>query len=225
MSGILAGLTKASYNQLKRDLKILSLSKSKKKELFQRVTWRIKDKAKKSVSRQQDPDGTPWKPRKVGKGKMLKHRAKFLNSKISNGNRATIGYKNKETSIISAEHQYGLDSKLKENKKATEEQKAKLLATKNDPCSDPQAKKLRDLGYQIRLKGGKKKRANLREIKTRLTKGQAGLLIRLLKNNHSDNRQKAVNGKIKMEKRTFLDENVQRNAEIMTQELDKILKP
>ena len=98
-----------------------------------------------------------------------------------------------------------------------------MITSKNEQASDSQAKKLRDLGYQIVLKGGRKKRAGIREIKERLKRGQAGIIIRLMSKKLGKDKTGSKNGKIKMPERPFLDEDAQRNAEIMTAELIKLL--
>lgn len=223
MNDIILKLSKESLKRFRRDMRLLTLSPDKKKQVIQRTAWRIKDNAKKAVNQQRSPDGKPWEKRKVGKGKMLKRRAKFLNTKMQGNNTGVLGYKNKKSSELSAEHQYGLEVELAKNQKLTLGDKIQLIKNKNNPCSDSQAKKLKDLGYQIRLKGGRRKNASLREIKARLTMGQAGLIIRLMSKALNQNKQSAVNGKIKLPARPFLDENTQHNAEIMAAELAKVL--
>ena len=223
MSEILAQLSQRSYKRLQHDMRLLSLSQEQKKQLFQRTLWRMKDKAKKSVSQQQSPDGKQWAKRKVGTGKMLKRRARFLKSKLEGVNRAKLGYSVAETAILSAEHQYGLEVELAKNQKLTAQERQILQTSKNEQASDSQAKKLRDLGYQIVLKGGRKKRAGIREIKERLKRGQARIIIRLMSKKLGKDKTGSKNGKIKMPERPFLDEDAQRNAEIMTAELIKLL--
>lgn len=228
MSNIQAALSRNSYRRLKRDMSLLSLTKEQKTRLFQRTLWRMKDKAKKAVREQRSPDGTPWQKRKKGSGKMLKRRARFLKSKPDGENRAKLGYSVAKTAQISAQHQYGLEAELVKNQKLTAAEKKILQFAKDKQVTDSQAKKLRDLGYHIILKGGRKKRASMREIKAQLKQGQAGLIIRLMsKKSNEKNKDKSSsnNGKIKMPARPFLDENTQRNAEIMTAELIKLLTP
>ncbi|MBE2895574.1 phage virion morphogenesis protein [Pasteurellaceae bacterium HPA106] len=223
----LNGLTQSSIKRLKTDFKLLTLSREKKRQVLQRTAWRMKDKAKKAVSQQKSPDGKSWEKRKKGSGKMLKHRAQYLKTKGQGANKVKMGYTIPSSARIAAEHQYGLEVELASNSKLTTADRVRLNKIIHNPATAKQADKLRTLGYQIQLKGGKKKRATIRDIQNRLTVGQAGLIIRLMNEKLKKEAQaaKSQGGKIKLPERPFLDENTQRNADILSQELGKVLKP
>ena len=201
---------------------------------MQTVLWRLKDNAKKNIKAQKTPDGKAWEPRKrqkksARKKKMLKFRAKYLNSKIENqGNQGRLHYADKKGGEIGAVQQKGLTVATGQTAKEQAALK-KLLEQNKQPATQKQANRLKELGYTMttgkRGKDGKLKRktATNKYIKTSISKGQAGLIIRLLEKKQGINTRRGLKS-YKMAARPFLDEDEQRNAEIVTKELLKAFK-
>ncbi|WP_115586721.1 phage virion morphogenesis protein [Actinobacillus lignieresii] len=207
-----------SLNALRNDLRVLALPSDIKKQIIQRTAWAIKNDALKNVRRQQSPDGKSWEKRKVGTGKMLLHRARYLNSKLDGDAKGLLYYKLQRTAEISAIHQYGLEDTVSQN----QNDKNKVEADKNDPVTPQQVTRLLALGYQIR-KRGKYRNATASEIKRSLSMAQAGLIIRVLKKKLSSATNSGKGLKIKMPERPFLDTNEQRNGNRMREQIEKVL--
>lgn len=230
---MLAGFKSGEIERIKNTLKYLNLTPKLRKDVLQRVLWRMKDNAKQAVSQQRTPDGKPWAPRKrklqggVRQNKLLKLRAKRLNSKVEQ--QAKIGrlhYSESKDGEIGAIHQYGLPVSTA----PTEKDKAileKLKAQNHEPATPKQARRLKELGYQVsngKTKHGKRKfkKVRMKTIKETMSRGQAGLIIRLMEKKQG--KQKPQKAMYEMPARPFLDENEQRNAEIITKQLLKVFE-
>ena len=228
---ILMGLKPGAVEKLKHTLLYLRLTPKMRNQVMQKVLWRLKKNAEKNVTHQQSPEGKAWAPRKkklkggVRKNKLLKESAANLNSKLEQqGERGKLFYKNSHWAKVRAIHQYGLEVPVKQtekDKKALE----KLLAQNNQPATPQQARRLRELGYQVRngkTKTGKQKykKVRLKSIRQTMSRGQAGLIIRMMEKQKGINIRRGL-ASYKMAKREFLDENLKRNADIITEELLK----
>lgn len=214
------GLTPESTKAFLRDMEILSLPAKKKREIVIRAIQTIKKRAVSTASHQRTPEGYGWKPRKNGTAKMLRRIAKLANSRGEGNHKARLFYKNKRTGEIATEHQEGLDHHFtKAEWKGKESEGGKEQATPR------QAKKLRDLGYSVKV-GGKKgkhwKKLSISEIRQSLTRDRAGLIIRKMDSKGRSRRLKSWI--IPTEKRPFLDEREAQNAQIVTDILQQYLK-
>ncbi|QPB43065.1 phage virion morphogenesis protein [Rodentibacter haemolyticus] len=228
---ILMGLKPKTVEKLKHTLLYLRLTPQMRNQVMQKVLWRLKDNSEKNVSRQQSPTGKPWEPRKkklkggVRVNKMLKKRARTLNSKIEQqGERGLLNYTDKKGGEIGAIHQYGLEVPVEQTKK-DKKALAKLLAQNDKPATPQQARRLRELGYKTSngtTKSGRKKykKARIKDIKQGMSRGQAGLIIRMMEKKQGINIRRGLTS-YKMAKRPFLDEDSKRNADIITDELLK----
>lgn len=211
------GFTSSSRRKLKRTLNALSLPKHKQKEVLKLTLWKIKNEANKNVTAQRTPNGEQWKRRKSGsRKKMLRRRGRLLTITENNGQKAVLGYRNKKEGELAALHHYG--------QQKTEVTKAELEAIKathtgnSDPCTEQQAIRLRSLGYQIKNKKGKLVKPTKKAIQAAVSKGRAGVLIRILKREKSGN--KAKNG---TPARPALNMDVQHNANILAEFVEKAL--
>lgn len=217
-----SGLTPDSLKRFLNDLEILSLPPKKKREIVVRAIQMIKRRAVSTASRQQSPEGSGWKPRKNGTAKMLRRIAKLANSKAESDSKARLFYKNQRTGEIATEHQEGLDHKFKKSDFTSKDKGG----SGTDPATPRQAKKLRDLGYavQTRTAKGKKKwrKLSISEIRQSLTRERAGLIIRKMDN--KGNGRGLTEWIIPTEKRPFLDEREQQNAQIVTEILQQYLQ-
>ncbi|MEH8030154.1 phage morphogenesis protein [Gallibacterium anatis] len=211
------GLTAESIKSLKRTVKLLSLPKEKKTKLLKMALKQIKDEAKEHIKKQETPDGKKWAERRSGSNKkMYRRRGTLLNIIKNDGNEAKLGYRGKKNQLISVVQHYGQEMTVSVNARTLEKLR-RQLASQSDPCSTAQARKLKSLGYKIKNKKGKEVSPSIKSIQARLTKGQAGLIARILKN-------KNEGGKKGTPARPALNTNTQHNAEILTEVIEKVLK-
>ncbi|MGX2949367.1 hypothetical protein ACWIUA_00465 [Ursidibacter sp. B-7004-1] len=216
-----SGLTPESLKRFLNDLEVLSIPPKKKREIVIRAIQMIKRRAVSTASHQQSPDGQGWKPRKNGTAKMLRRIAKLANSRAESDSTARLFYKNQKTGQIATEHQQGLDHRFKKSDFTSKDKNG----SGKDPATPRQAKKLRDLGYSVAIgsKKGKKKwkKLSVSEIRQQLTRERAGLIIRKMSNKGEG--KGLTEWIIPTEKRPFLDEREQKNAQIVTDILRQYL--
>ncbi len=154
----------------------------------QRLLWRVAKNgiiaaAKRHQRNQTAPDGTPWTPRKRGKGKMLKGLPKLLAVRdmpeiqgvriYLRGGNYRNGNKPIAAGLVGAVQQDGAHIQMKASSAPRKPQA-------NKPALPRQAKRLRALGYKER-KGKRWVKASSKRIMETLSMAQAGLLIRKLK--------------------------------------------
>ena len=177
-------LSKDQFTEMQKALKGLELSEKKK----QRFLWRMAKygviaAAKRNVKNQQSPDGTSWKARQSKyKKKMLRNMPKLLHIRempekeairiyLQGGNYHSGG-KKLSAGVVGLTQQNGMKATIR--KRDVQSKKSS-----DKPATKKQAKKLRDLGYQI--KSGKRwKRPTVKHICENMDLGQAGLIIRTL---------------------------------------------
>lgn len=244
-------LAKESIRKLERDFAILTLDQKKKNKILKSALKRVKQEANKNKARQQSPDGKAWQPRKKakftytkkGKQKPKKMLAKILNkSTISvTGDMATLGFKQQQRSLVAGRHNYGGEEEIKQSQEprkerevptgaATEEQAQVLLAlgftepTKKHPVQKDREvskvlqKKINQL-WAIRIvKGVNRKPSSIGYIRANLTVSQAGALIRVLREYHGIKPAKNITPA-----RPFLNEDEAHNANILTEEINKVI--
>lgn len=222
------GFTPETLKRFQRTLGYLRLPPQTRKQLMQKILWRLKDRAKKNVTAQQNPDGSSWEERKKKvkggklKQKMLRKGAVFLDSKIENaGDVGRLHYGKEDTAGIFYIHHTGATVPVKQ----TEEEKAqlkKVLASTKEPATSAQIKRLKELGYQVavgKYKSGKVKYKTVSR-NSGLNQGKAGIIIRYLEEKQGINIRRGLSS-YKMAKRQFLDDDESRNADIITEEIFK----
>lgn len=154
----------------------------------QRLLWRIAKlgivvAAKRHQREQTAPDGTPWAPRKRGKGKMLKGLPKLLAVRempeiqgiriyLKGGNYRN-GTKPIAAGLVGAVQQEGASITMKASQAPRKPQD-------NQPALPRQAKRLRALGYKMR-QGKRWVKPSSKKIRETLSRAQAGLVIRKLR--------------------------------------------
>lgn len=154
----------------------------------QRLLWRIAKlgiivAAKRNQRNQADPDGTPWSPRKRGKGKMLRGLPKLLAVRempeiqgvriyLKGGNYRN-GAKPIAAGLVGAVQQDGAHIQMNASS-------APRKSQTNRPALPRQAKKLRALGYKIR-QGKRWVKPSSKHIVATMSMAQAGLLIKKLR--------------------------------------------
>ncbi|MFU2123108.1 phage virion morphogenesis protein [Gallibacterium anatis] len=218
MTARVSGFTSSSYRKIKRTLKALNLPTQKQKEVLKLTLWRIKGEAKKNITAQRTPDGKQWQSRKSdSKKKMLRRRGRLLTITSNNGKEAVLGYRNKKEGELAALHHYG-QQKTVVTKAELEELRA-WHSGNGEMCTEHQAIRLRSLGYQLKNKKGKLVKPSKGAIMATVSKGRAGILIRMLKREKTGNKSKKGTPA-----RPALNTDTQHNAEILTEVVEKVLK-
>jgi hypothetical protein len=177
-------LNKKQLQQMRAALAAADLPPKKR----QRLLWRVAKlgivvAAKRHQRDQTAPDGTPWAPRKRGKGKMLKGLPKLLAVRdmpsiqgvriyLKGGNYRN-GTKPISAGLVGAVQQDGARIQMKASNAPRKPQS-------NQPALPRQAKRLRALGYKMR-QGKRWIKPSSKKIMETLSMAQAGLLIRKLK--------------------------------------------
>lgn len=224
-----AGFTQKSLADFKRTMLYMRLPEKERKRVMQKVLWRLKDIAKKSVNNAQAPDGTKWalrkkvKSKKKSENKLLRKAATLLNSKLIDNLNGELNYQKSKTAQIFHEHFYGEEVKVKQSK---EEKKAhkKIMSHNHEAATEEQGKRLKQLGYQKtkKLKNGKVKTTtpSAKAIAKMMTRGQAGLLIRLREQQLGIDVRRGLKS-YKLPKRQFLETREKEVSDIITEEVFK----
>lgn len=174
-----ATVTQRSSLRLREQLGMLALTPKKRRALNAAIGKAVVTTNRKTVRNSQAPDGTLWKKRKSKrKDKKLSGFAKRLRSKPT-ADTATITLDRPFAARIAYQHQKGNSWRMsaKTGKRNN--------AAHDTPCSRFQAVRLRELGYTVRHKQGKRTRTikpSLKWMQTNLTQGKAGIIIRSLNN-------------------------------------------
>lgn len=135
--------------------------------------------ARKRIRTQTTVEGGQFEASANGKkGRMLKRLGKTLEPFVKNANRLELKHKAALTGRIAALHQDGGSEQMSASRMA------RIHGTPdyNAPCSRSQAKALSAEGYKVRkAKGNGYRRASLNEIMATLSQGQAGVILRSMR--------------------------------------------
>lgn len=179
-------LNKNQFSDMQKALKGLELPPKKR----QRFLWRMAKygviaAAKRNVKNQQSPDGQNWQARKSPwRKKMLRNMPKLLHIKempqieavriYLQGGKYRNGAKNVPAGVVGYAQQHGMNITISRKQVQSQQNSdPSRLATKK------QAKKLRDLGYQVKT-GKRLKKPTVKQITETMSFNQAGLLIKKL---------------------------------------------
>ncbi|MEX9891304.1 hypothetical protein AB7W78_12775 [Providencia rettgeri] len=179
-------LNKNQFSDMQKALKGLELPPKKR----QRFLWRMAKygviaAAKRNVKNQQSPDGQNWQARKSPwRKKMLRNMPKLLHIKempqtesvriYLQGGKYRNGAKNVPAGVVGYAQQHGMNVTISRKQLQSQQNSdPNRLATKK------QAKKLRDLGYQVKT-GKRLKKPTVKQITETMSFNQAGLLIKKL---------------------------------------------
>jgi hypothetical protein len=203
---------------IQTQLSLLSLSPQMRRRLLNQVAKRVRAMSGKRVREQKNLDGSAYAPRKgKGRKKMLSGliKNKYLNVLQATPDMTRLGWNNSLMGWIAAQHNDG------QTERRTAAQARKANPTDyHDPCTDEQAKLLRRLGFKAFIDGRKKRvRASAAWIKEHINFGQAGLLIRVLKNERAG----PASWEIKLPKRDFLGADPSDIARLVKLVLEQIL--
>lgn len=177
-------LNQQQLKQMRKALAAADLPPKKR----QRLLWRIAKlgiivAAKRNQRNQSAPDGTPWAPRKRGKGKMLRGLPKLLAVRempeiqgfriyLKGGNYRN-GTRPISAGVVGATQQDGTSVQMNASSAPRKPQADR-------PALPRQAKKLRALGYKVR-QGKRWVKPSAKSITSTMSMAQAGLLIKKLR--------------------------------------------
>jgi len=160
-------------------LALLKLPSAKRIRILKTLGRYERALARKRIRTQTTVDGGQFEARANGKkGRMLKRLGKTLEPFVKNANRLELKHQAALTGRIAALHQDGGSEQMSASRMA------RIHGTPdyNAPCSRSQAKALSAEGYKVRkAKGNGYRRASLNEIMDTLSQGQAGVILRSMR--------------------------------------------
>ncbi|HFI2235111.1 TPA: virion morphogenesis protein [Pseudomonas aeruginosa] len=203
---------------VRAQMALMSLPPQFRQRLLNNALKRVRAQARRNVSGQQSPDGTPFEPRKrKGRRKMLAGlvKPKHLNVTQLNADQGVLGWRNPLMGHIAGQHQDG----YVERRTAAQMRRWNRVQP-NQACTEKQAKRLRRLGFRVRQAGKKGlSRPSVPWIQQHIGFQQAGLLIRVLR----DEQPGPQSWEIKLPKREFLGITQQETGRLVAQLLEQIL--
>lgn len=231
------GLSKQSQATLKRDFALLTLDSKSRETIIKKTLQLIKKESVRNKTRQRNPDGTAWAPRKRTKlnekGKPQKMLRKIYGKSrvdVETGFRGRLHFRNRVERRIATEHHYGL---------VPEQVSSNTLPKREGMASNEQANALIEAGFNGRIrerfnykgiprkeqhktlllwaalrskckpKGGM---ASANDIQRNLTAAEAGTLLRLLNTQAGKKRQRKP-----LPARQAVNEDPKHNAKIAEQ--------
>lgn len=212
-------------SKLSRQLKALSLPANKRKLLHKRIGREVIKTARQNIQQQKTVEGKSFAPRKNGKrAKMLRRIARGGNLKIFSGaNKVTVTWPNSLIGKVARAQQDGFEDKYTAERMKKEHGQPDYGA----PATSEQAKALLKSGFRLnagKFKSGKNKgatktrRVSQAWVKENMTIGQAGIVLRLLRNKASEN-----SWIVKNAARPFFGLSHERGASIGNEILNEIL--
>lgn len=168
---------------MKQNIQLLKMNPAKRRRLLKVLSRSVIKKSRNRLKEQKDMEGRKWAERKnqKNKKKMLRKLGKSMNATV-NAKSAKVGFKNPVVGRIAKAQQDGIAEVMTREKM----QKKYGQPDYGAPATRKQAKALRDEGYKVRRKNGKGwKAATLKWIVSHLTLGQAGLILRIMRDEPS----------------------------------------
>lgn len=165
---------------LKRQLQLLAMPKPMRRRLLNKVVKKVITNSKARVSKQVDLNGRSYAKHSKGrKRKMLLRLARLLKVIELTGTHAKAGFYNPVAGRIAAKQQHGSTQTVTANSFDS----TSTGSTHYDkPATRKQAKALRDVGYRINKRKGKKgKKPSLKWVTSNLTVGQAGVILKKMR--------------------------------------------
>ena len=199
-----------------KQLNLLTLDPMKRRRILRGAGRAVRRNSKKRIRDQKDLQGKTWRGRSNGrKAKMLRKLGKNLQVH-TNPNKAQVTFGNKRVGQIARAHQDGISQEM------TAKEAAQKYGTPSDnqKATREQAKSLRKEGYKIRRNKGKGwKNPSLKWIQQHLTFSQAGLILRLMRD--ETNKRKWI---IALPQRSFLGQNVSEYKQLKNYMLDEAIR-
>lgn len=202
-------------------LALLDLPLAKRKRLLNNVSKRVRTLSRQRIRNQKNVDGTPFAPRKdstKGKKKMEAGLGKLLEVTRLSGDEAELGWRNALTRWVASQQHNGVSER-----RTAAQMRQWNKVPPGTAATQKQAKRLRQLGFKVRLPGKKAPtRASVAWIQEHLNYAKAGLLIRIL-----DTERQATSGaqswEISLPARQFLGASSSETSELVNLVLRQIL--
>lgn len=189
----------------KLQLTLLAMPPKKRIRILKTLGRYERAQARVRIRRQQTVSGEPFEPRSNGKKqRMLKRLGKTLEPYVQHASRLELKHRQTLTGRIAALQQEGGAEVMT----ASKMRRIHGQPDYDAPASRSQAKALAAEGYKVRKAKGGWRRASLNEIQQRLSVGQAGGILRAMRDS-----QRKQRWNIPVPAREFLGdttENVQR---------------
>ena len=200
--------TRINVDKALAQLDLLALDPRKKRRLLRGAGRKVRKQSRQRLREQKGLNGRKWQARSSGrKVKMLRRLGRHLQVHTSSEN-AQVTFANKRVGQVARAHQEGVTQRM-------DAATAKQAYGKPDykgGASKSQAKALLENGYKIRRNKGKGwKRPSQKWIRENLTLGQAGLILRILRDS-----QAKKDWQIKLPQRSFLGQTEQEQIELST---------
>lgn len=161
---------------LRRQLAVLKMPPAQRRRMAGIMARKVRTYSRKRLRAQKDLQGQPWEKRKAGRKKMLRGMSKKMRTR-SDSRGAEVGFTDAVTARIGYAHQHGVP----EDWNASKAQQIYGQPDYSAPCTRKQARALKQEGYKVRMAGGKKKKPTMKWMLENLTLGQAGLILRMMR--------------------------------------------
>ena len=203
-------------------LALMELRPQLRRRLLNNVTKRVRSMSRKRVREQKNLDGSPFAERKgsaKGKKKMEAGLAKLLQVTRVSPDEAELGWKNALTRWVASQQHNGVS----ERRTAAQMRRWNKVSP-GVACTDKQAKRLRQLGFRVRVKGKKNlTKPSVAWIQEHVNYAKAGLLIRILNDERTES-SGAQSWDITLPKRQFLGvQSSTETRELVNQVFEQIL--
>ena len=203
-------------------LALMELRPQLRRRLLNNVTKRVRSMSRKRVREQKNLDGSPFAERKgsaKGKKKMEAGLAKLLQVTRVSSDEAELGWKNALTRWVASQQHNGVS----ERRTAAQMRRWNKVPP-GVACTDKQAKRLRQLGFRVRVKGKKNlTKPSVAWIQEHVNYAKAGLLIRILNDERTES-SGAQSWDITLPKRQFLGvQSSNETRELVNQVFEHIL--
>ena len=208
---------------LQRQLEILMLSPRKRQRILSQVGREIQKNTRKNIRSQKDSVNRSFAKRsekakaEKKRRKLLRRMGKKLTQKAT-ANEATVTFKGKAANIA-YKHQYGHKYTVTKERFQREMNRGNG-GSRNDakPATSAQARELiKELGYRRPTKNNQTTRVSQRWIKQNMTIGQAGAIIRAMRDAQEGNSGSTDSWTVEIPARAFFGGTQQWVAQTMTE--------
>ncbi|MEZ9473187.1 hypothetical protein [Vibrio lentus] len=207
----------------KQALEALVLTKRKRFWLLKDLGRWEKRMTRSRIRRQKDVDNQKFEKRKRGEGAVL---TSFENGMepyvLHDATMLDLTWRRKTKAKKATVHQAGLTQTVAAREYIKEQKKRRGEPDYDGPCTKEQAIALRRLGYRVRRKDGKGwNKPSVRNLEKRLTLGQAGLIIRMMRTGKPKGKQ---SWKVHTPQRQMLGTKPQKVKERFVKNIEKARK-
>ncbi|WP_281223097.1 hypothetical protein [Photobacterium sanguinicancri] len=204
----------------KKALEALALTKRKRFWLLKDLGRWERRMTRSRIRRQKDVDNQKFEKRKKGEGAVLTSFADGMEPYVfHDATMLDLTWSRKAKARKAAVHQAGLTQTISAHEHIKEQTKRRGEPDYGAPCTKKQAIALRRLGYRIRRKDGKGwNKPSVRNLEKRLTLGQAGLIIRMMRTGKKKGKQK---WKVRTPQRQMIGTKTQKVRERLIKNIEK----